>query len=575
MPEEKLQTLSLQVINGSELESGRAARCLFTQQGNVGHGPECHWSVQDRQQSIPAQAFTVILHDGTFCLRPQTAQLWLNQAKVTATSDLIQLRQGDEIQIGRLMVRVHLNRGDIPHYDEEMATPETIVTNRDMLTDTLLSTEGTPHYPGMTHRHQLADTVVNGFSADPLQALQSESLITTGDPLSGIAAVRPSAPLSDPASNGGINTPFMDLPPIYASPGDRNDDVSAAEMAQRHLAVTPLLRGLGGSLTMSNSDDADDFLEEAGRTLQAAIKGLLDLQQQRNSLSDKHLRPLEDNPLRLNMDYATALDVMFAEGKSPVHLAAPAAVSESLRNVRHHEEANRAAIVESLRGNSLNPMIDAATPLLGMVMRLSTMNSQTMPEHLFAQVVTDVQAVEQLLQEQGYEPGVIISFRYILCTFIDEAALGNGWSNKNEWIKQSLLVHFHNEAWGGEKVFILLERLIREPKRYQDLLEFLWLCFSLGFRGRYKVAAQDQGEFEQIYRRLYHVLHKLRGDAPFPLLHQDKKTQGGRYQLISRLTIKHIFCGGVVVLALFYLFYLLRLDSQTQDILHQLNKLLR
>ena len=303
MPEEKLQTLSLQVINGSELESGRAARCLFTQQGNVGHGPECHWSVQDRQQSIPAQAFTVILHDGTFCLRPQTAQLWLNQAKVTATSDLIQLRQGDEIQIGRLMVRVHLNRGDIPHYDEEMATPETIVTNRDMLTDTLLSTEGAPHYPGMTHRHQLADTVVNGFSADPLQALQSESLITTGDPLSGIAAVRPSAPLSDPASNGGINTPFMDLPPIYASPGDRNDDVSAAEMAQRHLAVTPLLRGLGGSLTMSNSDDADDFLEEAGRTLQAAIKGLLDLQQQRNSLSDKHLRPLEDNPLRLNMDY--------------------------------------------------------------------------------------------------------------------------------------------------------------------------------------------------------------------------------------------------------------------------------
>ncbi|ELH20022.1 hypothetical protein A13Y_00617 [Escherichia coli KTE194] len=57
----------------------------------------------------------------------------------------------------------------------------------------------------------------------------------------------------------------------------------------------------------------------------------------------------------------------------------------------------------ALRGNSLNPMIDAATPLLGMVMRLSTMNSQAMPEHLFAQVVTDVQAVEQLLQEQGMD----------------------------------------------------------------------------------------------------------------------------------------------------------------------------
>ncbi|EGF7356956.1 hypothetical protein HIX44_004261 [Escherichia coli] len=97
--------------------------------------------------------------------------------------------------------------------------------------------------------------------------------------------------------------------------------------------------------------------------------------------------------------------------------------SLSLPPFTGHDEKSQRNYHLALRGNSLNPMIDAATPLLGMVMRLSTMNSQTMPEHLFAQVVTDVQAVEQLLQEQGYEPGVIISFRYILCTFIDESAL--------------------------------------------------------------------------------------------------------------------------------------------------------
>lgn len=44
---------------------------------------------------------------------------------------------------------------------------------------------------------------------------------------------------------------------------------------------------------------------------------------------------------------------------------------------------------------------------------------------------------------------------------------------------------------------------------------------------------------------------------------------------MKRLTIKQVLFGGIAVLALFYLFYLLRLDSQTQDILHQLNKLLR
>ena len=44
--------------------------------------------------------------------------------------------------------------------------------------------------------------------------------------------------------------------------------------------------------------------------------------------------------------------------------------------------------------------------------------------------------------------------------------------------------------------------------------------------------------------------------------------------MIKRLTVKHILLGGVAVLAAFYLFYLLRLDGQTQDILHQLNRLL-
>lgn len=362
MAEEKArqQTLSLHVVNGGELESGRAARCLFTQAGDVGHSSECYWPVQDRHQDVPAKAFTISLHDGAFCLHPLAAPLWLNQAKVAVASDLVQLRQGDEIQTGHLILRVYLNQGGIRHYDEEMATPETIVSNHDILSDTLLSTDGAPEYPGMPSRHQLADTIVNGFSTDPLQALRTESLTTRDDPLATVTSVRPSVPLSDPVTHGGINTPFMDLPSMYASADQQDGEdntISLTDAAQRHLAVTPLLRGLGGSLVVHNTEDADDFLEEAGRTLQAAVRGLLELQQHRNSLSDKHLRPLEDNPLRLNMDYATALDVLFAEGKSPVHLAAPAAVSESLRNIRHHEEANRAAIVESLR-----VLLDAFSP---------------------------------------------------------------------------------------------------------------------------------------------------------------------------------------------------------------------
>ncbi|EAN9841229.1 type VI secretion system-associated FHA domain protein TagH [Salmonella enterica] len=360
MAEEKPQSstlsLTLQVMNGNELESGRAAKCLFSAEGgDIGHAPACRWPVQDRAGSVAGRACQVILHNGAFCLRSLMPGLMINLAPVSVDAGLVRLRQGDEIGLGALALKVFIHEGKLVSYSEQMAAPETIVTNRDRLADTLLTTDGQPAYPGMPHRHQLADTVVNGFSTDPLQALRAESLTTTGDLLSGGVS---SAPVSDPVKDNEIKTPFMDLPPLYADPQGSNDnDTSPAEMAQRHLAATPLLRGLGSSLTVRNSQDADDFLEEAGRTLQAAIKGLLELQQRQSSLSDKHLRPLEDNPLRLNMDYATALNVMFAEGKSPVHLAAPAAVSESLRNVRHHEEANRAAIVESLR-----ILLDAFSP---------------------------------------------------------------------------------------------------------------------------------------------------------------------------------------------------------------------
>lgn len=359
MAEEKTQSralsLTLQVMNGNELESGRAAKCLFTADGgDIGNASTNHWSVQDRVGSVADRACLVVMHDGAFCLKSLVPGLMINLAPMSTDAGLVRLRQGDEVVLGGLALKVFIHEGKRISYSEQMVAPETIVTNRDCLADALLTTDGQPAYPGTPRMHQLADTVVNSFSADPLQALQAESLTMAGEPLSGIAPTRSS--LSD--RDGVIDKPFMDLPPIYPDPQTSHDDMAtSADIAQLHLAVTPLLRGLGGLLAVRNSQDADDFLEEAGRTLQEAIKGLLDLQQRRNSLSDKHLRPLEDNPLRLNMDYPTALDVMFAEGKSPVHLSAPAAVKESLRNIRHHEEANRAAIVESLR-----VLLDAFSP---------------------------------------------------------------------------------------------------------------------------------------------------------------------------------------------------------------------
>lgn len=227
-----------------------------------------------------------------------------------------------------------------------------------------------------------------------------------------------------------------------------------------------------------------------------------------------------------------------------------------------------------LRGNSINPMIDAATPLLGMVLRMKAMSETPLSEKLYQQVVTDITSIEQQLQTQGYEPGAIVSFRYVLCTFIDETALGLGWNQDNGWVKQSLLVHFHNESWGGEKVFVLIERLLGEPKCYLDLLEFIYLCLCLGYRGRYKVTTGHSDEFNHLLRRLQKQIQQLRGEAKPVILFDQGGNKHHRYRLGRRFGVRYVILGAVILAAIIYSIYSSRLNHQTLSIVEQLNTLL-
>ncbi|HHR0162351.1 TPA: type VI secretion system domain-containing protein [Escherichia coli] len=112
-------------------------------------------------------------------------------------------------------------------------------------------------------------------------------------------------------------------------------------------------------------------------------------------------------------------------------------------------------------------------------MRLSTMNSQTMPEHLFAQVVTDVQAVEQLLQEQGYDLRVITRQGDIGMEELRQALTVENYTTARsadsypafspmlvEWLKEGWLLASaemqHSELRGG----VLLLALLHSPLRY-------------------------------------------------------------------------------------------------------------
>lgn len=228
-----------------------------------------------------------------------------------------------------------------------------------------------------------------------------------------------------------------------------------------------------------------------------------------------------------------------------------------------------------LRGQSINPMIDAATPLLGLVQRVRQLSRYDRINELYQRVETEIQAIESELMVQGYEHGVVLSFRYILCSFIDEAVMSRDWGSQSEWSQHSLLARFHNETWGGEKVFVLLARLQEEPVRYRDILQFIYLCLCLGFEGRYKVMSQGREEFERMFRQLHNLLSTGVSSMHSSVFHLDLGKQESRYQLRKQVSLRSLFMGSALILATIFGLYQHQLHEQTQDVLRQLTELLK
>lgn len=267
--------------------------------------------------------------------------------------------------------------------------------------------------------------------------------------------------------------------------------------------------------------------------------------------------PLMDRPERPRESGDRVFsDLLFAEGGS------------------ENPRTEFAATSFQLRGLEDNRLIDAATPLLGMVIRVRRLSDFRDVEFLYQQVVGEVTGVDRELVEQGYERPTVVAYRYVLCAFIDEAVLGTDWGAHSVWSQHSLLSRFHNETWGGEKVFAILARMEKEPARYRDMLEFIYLCLCLGFEGRYKVMENGREEYEQVVRGLYEHLRELRGERDSrPLADATENLMPVRNRLGRGLPLWCI--GGLFMGAMagIYSLYSMAMKERITDVLRVLDQL--
>lgn len=163
---------------------------------------------------------------------------------------------------------------------------------------------------------------------------------------------------------------------------------------------------------------------------------------------------------------------------------------------------------------SVNPLVAAASELLSHVVRIKHSRSPQSLTELNTQLEHSLKVFEARALRNGIDGTQMMKARYVLCTVVDEAVVTAGWGDESNWSQNSLLSRYHNETFGGEKVFSVLDQLCRDPVRNLSLLELLYLCLSLGFEGKFRVVDRGMVELDAIRDALFRQIRHLRGDVP-------------------------------------------------------------
>lgn len=157
----------------------------------------------------------------------------------------------------------------------------------------------------------------------------------------------------------------------------------------------------------------------------------------------------------------------------------------------------------------LNPLIEAANPLLNSVTQLRMSSDHSNLSGLQQDLAQRIRAFENNVKTNGISHEKIIAARYALCTLIDETIASTPWGS-GKWGEYSLLVMFHNEVFGGEKFFQLLAKLLEDVKANRELIELMYICITLGFEGRYRVIANGKIQLGTLREKLAQNLIKER-----------------------------------------------------------------
>jgi type VI secretion system protein ImpK len=231
----------------------------------------------------------------------------------------------------------------------------------------------------------------------------------------------------------------------------------------------------------------------------------------------------------------------------------------------------QAAAADLTKLGGLNPLIEAANPLLAAVPQIRHALRHPDPAGLRARLREQIDGFERSARAAGVPEDRVAPARYALCALLDDSAAATPWGR--EWATHGLLTELHGERGGADKLFALLDQMAGEAAKHLDLLEFFYVCLALGFEGKYRGGEGGRQALTQARAKLYASLSQHRPQASAELSGRWRGAAAPARRLPGAVGIWAAGSACLLVLSAIYLGYAVSLGALSDPAARQLAQL--
>jgi type VI secretion system protein ImpK len=179
----------------------------------------------------------------------------------------------------------------------------------------------------------------------------------------------------------------------------------------------------------------------------------------------------------------------------------------------HHQLLLRNKFIPHHTKAGINPLVDAASYLFSIIGKLKTLKSYHALQQLHKELISEVNIFQESAKTHNYSSEYILVSRYAICATLDDIISNTTWGGQGQWENYSLLNVFNQESTKHERFFLILERIIKDPALYIDVMEFMYLCLSLGYKGSYRSTEFTGHQLEKIIHSLYKRIRAFHGEV--------------------------------------------------------------